>query len=85
MVEEVDRVNALVAPRSLTLEEGVKAVEVDLASPAEVNGVLVAALTRLGGTTLFGIKVDGDAVVVAVKTLTGPEAVLAIAKVTQRA
>jgi hypothetical protein len=85
MVEEVDRVNALVAPRSLTLEEGVKAVEVDLASPAEVNSVLVAALTRLGGTTLFGIEVDGDAVVVTVKTLAGPEAVLAIAKVTQRA
>jgi hypothetical protein len=84
MVKEVDRVNALVAPRSLTLEEGVKAVEVDLASPAEVDGVLVAALTRLGGTTLFGIEVDGDTVVVAIETLAGPEAVLALAMMTQR-
>jgi hypothetical protein len=84
MVKKVDRVNALVAPRSLTLEKGVKAVEVDLASPAEVDGVLVAALTRLGRTTLFGIKVDGDTVVVAVETLAGPEAVLALAMMTQR-
>jgi hypothetical protein len=81
VVEEVDRVDALVAPGSLTLKEGVKAVEIDLTGPAQVNRVLVAALASLGGTTLFLIEVDGDTVVVALETLARPEGVLAVAMV----
>jgi hypothetical protein len=38
-----------------------------------VDGVLVAALTSLGGAALLLIEVDGDAVVVAVKALARPE------------
>jgi hypothetical protein len=78
MVKEVDRVNALVIPGNLALEEGVQAVEVDLTGPAKMNGVLVAALTGLGGTALFVIEVDGDAIVVTLQTLPRPEEVLAM-------
>jgi hypothetical protein len=58
-----------------------KTVEIDLAGPAQVDRVLVAALASLGGTTLFLIEVDGDTVVVALETLARPEGVLAVAMV----
>jgi hypothetical protein len=84
VVEKVDRVDALVAPRSLTLKEGVKGIEINLACPAQVDCMLVATLAWLGGTALFGIEVDGDTIIVALQTLARPEAVLTIAMVTQR-
>jgi hypothetical protein len=64
VVEEVDSINAFGAPGSLALKEGMQAVEVDLASPAKVYGMLVTTLTSLGRATLFFIEVNGDAVVV---------------------
>jgi hypothetical protein len=77
VIEEVDRVNALVAPGSLTLEKGVKAVKVDLAGPSQVDRMLVSTLARLRRTTLLGIEIDSDTVIVALETLARPEAVLA--------
>jgi hypothetical protein len=61
-----------------------KTVEIDLAGPAQVDRVFVAALASLGGTTLFLIEIDGDTVVVALETLARPEGVLAVAMVTWR-
>jgi len=60
----------------LTLEEGIEVVEVNLASVTEVNGVLVGTLSFLRGATLLVVEVDGNAVVIAVKTLAGPGRVL---------
>jgi hypothetical protein len=79
MVEEVDSVDAFGGPRGLTLEEVVQVGEVDLASPADVEGVLVATSAFLGGTTLLGVEVDGDTGVIAVKLLAGPCQLVAVA------
>ena len=72
MVEEVDRVNALGGPGGLTVQEGLKTAEVDLAGPAEMNGVLVPTSAGPGLPTLFGIEIDGDAAVVTRKALARP-------------
>jgi hypothetical protein len=56
----------------LTSKEGVEAIEVDLASVAEVNGVLVTALARLGGAALFIIEVDSDTGLITIEALARP-------------
>jgi hypothetical protein len=53
MIEEVDRVNAVSGPGSLTVEEGVQMVEVDFAGQVEVDGVLVTTGAGLGGASLM--------------------------------
>lgn len=65
VVQEVDDVDALRGPGDVTLQEGVEVVEVDLTSMTEVDRVLVAALAGLGRTTLFLVKVTGDAELIA--------------------
>jgi hypothetical protein len=72
MVEEVDGVDAVRGPGSLTIKEGVHVDEVDLASPLNMDSVLVAASTRFGGTTFLLVKVDGDASLIAIHALAGP-------------
>ena len=78
MVKEVDRVDTLVRPRSLAIEESVQVDEVDLTSPADVDGVLVATRTRLGRTALLLIEVDSDAGIVTGQTLTGPSQLVGV-------
>lgn len=73
MVEEVDGVDAFVAPGGLTGEEGFQAREVDLAGPSEMDCMLVATLSSPRGTVLFSIEIDADAKVITLKTLAGPE------------
>jgi hypothetical protein len=72
VVKEVNGVNALVGPRGLTIEEGVQVDEVDLAGPANVDGMLVATHIRLGEAALLFVEIDGDAGVVARQALAGP-------------
>lgn len=78
MVKEVDRVDTLVGPRSLTIEESIQVDEVDLTSPADVDGVLVATRTGLGRTALLLIEVDSDAGIVTGQTLTGPSQLVGV-------
>jgi len=72
MIEEVDGVDALCRPGHLTLQEGIEVVEVDLAGVAEMEGVLVAALARLGGAALLAVKVASDAELVPIQAYTTP-------------
>lgn len=72
MVEEVDGVDTLAGPGSLSVEESVETDEVNLTSPANVDGVFVTTGTWLGGAALLFVEVDSDAGVVTVKTLAGP-------------
>jgi hypothetical protein len=71
-------VDTIRAPGSLTSKESMEAIEVDLASMAEKDGVLIAVLTRLGRTTLFLIEVDSDTGLVAAQVLAGPCKLVAI-------
>jgi hypothetical protein len=72
VIKEVDGVDALVGPRGLTIEKGVQADEVNLAGPANMNGMLVATRTWLGGTALLFVEVDSDAGIVTRQALAGP-------------
>ena len=56
----------------MTVKGGLKAVEINLTCPAEVNRVLVATRTRLGCLAFIGIKIDSDAIVVTRKLLARP-------------
>ena len=72
MVEEVDGVDALTGPRSLSVEESVETDKINLTSPSDVNGMLVSAGAGPSRTALLFVEVDSDAGVVTVKALAGP-------------
>lgn len=78
MVKEVDRVDTLVRPRSLAIEESIQVDEVDLTSPADVDGVLVATRTWLGRMAFLLIEVDSDAGIVTGQALTGPSQLVGV-------
>jgi hypothetical protein len=61
MVEEIDSVDAVSGPGSLTVQEGLEMNKIDLAGPAEMDDVLVTTSSGLGGTTLLLIEVDSNA------------------------
>lgn len=78
VIEEIDRVDAVSGPGCLTAKESLEVDEVDLACPAKMNRMLVAASTRPGGSTLFSIEVDRDAGIITTKALSGPSELVAI-------
>jgi hypothetical protein len=78
VVHEVDSVDAVGGPGSLSVEEGLQVNKVDLTGPAEVDGMLVAAGTGLSGTSLLVVEIDGDAGVNAIQLLAGPGELVAI-------
>lgn len=70
MVEEVDGIDAIRGPRSLSVDEGVKAGKINLASPPDGDTVLVGCLARL--SILLFIKIDINAGLFARELHTGP-------------
>jgi hypothetical protein len=58
VVQEVDGIDTLSGPCGLSVEERIQVVEVDLASPPEMDRMLIASLARLGGLSLFVVKID---------------------------
>jgi hypothetical protein len=48
-------------------------VEVDLASPPQMDRMLVASLAWLGGLSLFVVKIDRDSCLVTIETSAGPK------------
>ena len=57
----------------MAIQEGLKTAEVDLTSPSQMNRVLVTAGTGLSLLALFGIKVDGNPIVISMEALARPE------------
>jgi hypothetical protein len=48
-------------------------VEVDLASPPQMNSMFVASLAWLRRLSFFVIKIDRDSCLITVETATGPK------------
>jgi hypothetical protein len=72
VIEEVDSVDAFGGPRGLTVEERVQTNEVNLACPADMNGMLVATRTWLGRTAFLFVEIDSDTSIVTRQALAGP-------------
>ena len=70
--EKVDSVDAFGGPRGLTVEERVQTNEVNLACPADMNGMLVATRTWLGGTAFLFVEIDSDTSIVTRQALARP-------------
>jgi hypothetical protein len=73
VVQEVDGIDALSGPCGLSVEERIQMVEVNLASPPQMDRMLVASLAWLGGLSLFIVKVDRDSCLITIETSTGPK------------
>ena len=78
MIEKNDGIDAVVVPSCLPVQESLKVVEIDRASPAEMESMLVTTGFGSSSLSLFGIEVDCDAIIVAIKSLAGPSELVAI-------
>jgi hypothetical protein len=58
VIEEVDGVDALSGPCGLSIKERIQMVEVNLASPSQMDGMFVAALAWLRRLAFFVVKIN---------------------------